>query len=193
MTVCCAPSGLFHLARRGPRALPWADMLLPRWGEQRSHTNNRGEQRSHTNNRGEQRSHANNRSEQRSHANNRSEQRSHTKNRGEQRSHTKNRGERRSHTSYRGEQRSHTSYSGGPRTHTRLRSYARRVIASDLCRTTRMFTPRREATRAGRRCPNGTGDVSRQAEVGFGRPRVFQTSECEAIRQGYRPLRSVHR
>ena len=33
---------------RTTRALPWADMWLPLWGEQRSRTNNRGEPRTHT-------------------------------------------------------------------------------------------------------------------------------------------------
>ncbi len=33
MVVCCALSGLSHNARCGPRALPWAHMFLPLWGD----------------------------------------------------------------------------------------------------------------------------------------------------------------
>ncbi len=33
LIVCCAPSGLLAITRRRPRAMPWADMWLPLWGE----------------------------------------------------------------------------------------------------------------------------------------------------------------
>jgi len=105
---CCALSGLVPYRRLVPRALPWAFMLLPPWGEQRSHTSDLGEQRSHTSNLGELRSH------------------------------TSDLGEQRSHTSNLGDLRSHANNKNEPRIHTRCKSYARRIpIASNLVGTPR--------------------------------------------------------